>query len=128
MLPLAFRVCAAAAPCEETYYVKQALQSDRLQVPQPDRATPRQYSSNSTEQQPDSAAATVQQQQIDTYQVRIRIARDTYPAAGFGVSFGFANLYDYEQNSSGFFIYRPNHCSHPPRAHTIRRGFSSRIL
>ena len=70
----------------------------------------------------------MQQQQIDTYQVRIRIARDTYPAAGFGVSFGFANLYDYEQNSLGFFIYRPNHCSHPLRGHTIRRGFSSRIL
>ena len=52
--------------------VKQALQSDRLQVLQSDRATARQCSSNSAE--------------IDTYQVRIRIAKIRTRPLAFGVS------------------------------------------
>ena len=91
-----------------------------------------------TEQHPDSTAATTQSnsQTVQQQQCRDRYVSGTYqdrqgyvPGRWLSASlFRFLNPYAYEQNSSGFRIYRPNHCSHPPRAHTIRRGFSSRIL
>ena len=85
MLPLAFRVCAAAAPCEETYYVKQALQSDRLQVPQSDSTAVRQSSSY----------IMLAQTQIHVSQIG---ASDTYPAlvCWLSVFLRLANLTRYK--------------------------------